>query len=434
MPLPAIAIKLCLSGKINAVWVILATVLFPCAYITYMVQQGAGPVVSDLASTKLLLDPGPRHRCYQYHDLGLNISHVNQAPECQSLLGYGGCPMWRYSSFDAASLNHNDLLVGGNGSLIDVLLFNNARINGTKPIEVSFDYYCPGCSIQQLTNNMQYNLLEFDQWIFEYDVTIRSPNGISEWSSMENSISSLSNSEKRRRYLNTEFIYQYPDPICTSRNDDMNNKSAAANVRSGPSSTRFKRFVNSSLPTADCPPLQSTISITHFDSDLANTTSVQLASPVDSDVTGNLGLRAIRNNTVLSLLSPTVVAHDSKTHITLDFKSIFQKYIQTNQASNSTNSTHSTDQLPASLNAHMIRIVSGAQGLSSIVVVRNVSAVLVKGNRKTGNLTTEGYGVLNQQEAPNVRVTAADAGSKQLATNNTVRWTWAEKRTRKFHA
>ena len=371
MPITPGAIKLFIAGKINAIVIFLAAVVFSGS-VSYIPHT---PSLTEAAveTTKLLLDPGPRHRCYQYQDLGTNHSHISKAPDCQAVQGYGGCPTWRYSSYKAKQ-GHRDLLIDRNGLLIGVLLINNASEVARNSSEVSLDYYYPGCSIQKLTNETQYNLLDFDTWMFEYDVTIQAAEttpvtDITNGSRLSNATAPETRS---RRYLRTEFIYQYPDPACSARNSTI-----ASNT------SNIAAFSNTT-----CAPLQSTISITHFDTALP------------SNITRSPSNNTSHNTSALQLLSTQTIKPSSRTHISLDFGSIYRQF--------STQLCHGTTSTPW-LNAHMFRVVSGAQGVDSVIEVGNVSAVLRK--RKEADKDRSGrYRILDQPKScPNVNVTTTGA-------------------------
>ncbi|MCJ1326135.1 hypothetical protein MMC10_002799 [Thelotrema lepadinum] len=341
--------RLSITGKTNAIIIILATIFLPCSYVTYYLR--ATNTVEAAAETKLLLDPGPRHRCYRYEDLGRNYSYSSRAPECEAVQGYSGCPTWRYSSYKSDQ-NHTDLLLNRSGSLIDVALVNNAHHVNQEPSEVSLDYYYPGCSIQKLSNRTQFNLLEYDQWVFEYDVTLRMDNHTALYMNATNSttLHSRYGPRQTRRYLRTEFVYQHPNPACAS----VNNPSAG---RGGIATS------NTTATNTTCPPLESTIAVTHLDTALTNTT-------FQSNILGSTS-----KSRVMHLLSSITFNPNTTTHISLDFKSLYQN-ISTTPCNQSINSSTQ----PAWLNAHMIRVVSGALGIDSVVEVGNVSAVLRKGN------------------------------------------------------
>lgn len=330
------------------------------------------------AQTKLLLDPGPRHRCFHYSDLKSNVSYISRFPECQPIKNYAGCPAWRYSSYNSKQ-EHSDLLTGENASLIGVTLVNNARGETGKPSEVSFDYYYPGCSIQKSNNTSQYNLLEFDQWVFEYDVTIHTSNAAPPQDKiMQNTTKSEGACQKAsRKYLATEFTYQYPDPACSFPRE-WNIKGANGTNSTALNNTAITTLNITNVP---CPTLSSTIRTIHFDS--------LLFSPANSSHQNATTARptlpeASTNYSTLDHFAPQPIAEDHEIHISLDFHALFEKY-STQLCGNS------SAQAPW-LNAHQIRIVSGSLGLDAVVEVGNVSAVLKKAVQGSGKRQGRGYG------------------------------------------
>ena len=367
--------RLSITTKINAILIILATIFLPCSYVTYHLLRATSPVEAA-TETKLLLDPGPRHKCYHYRDLAYNDSYISRAPECEAVQGYSGCPTWRYSSY-GSNKNHSDLLVNkDNGTLIDVALVNNARYANDEPSEVSLDYYYPGCSIQKLNNLTQFNLLDFDEWIFEYDVIIRADRSPPSCSNTTSNIT-LERRRQPRRYLTTEFIYQYPDPTCLSTNI----------------------ISTTTASQTTCQPLESTIRITHFDTAALSSNT----SHSRSHLLGESPSKSITHPD--SHLSSNHLNNEStpKTHhISLDFRLLYQQHQHlslfpttpsNNLSSSFSNTTNTTTtrktEEPPWLNAHMIRIVSGALGTNSVVEVGNVSAVLRKGDGKGASDTAD---------------------------------------------
>ena len=368
--------RLSITTKINAILIILATIFLPCSYVTYHLLRATSPVKAA-TDTKLLLDPGPRHKCYNYRDLAKGYSYISKASECEAVQGYSGCPTWRYSSY-GSNQNHSDLLVNkDNGALIDVALVNNARHVNDEPSQVSLDYYYPGCSIQKLNNLTQFNLLDFDQWIFEYDVTIRIDKSPLSYSNTTSNIT-FGNKEHRRqprRYLATKFIYQYPDTACLSTTNN--------------SSTGISAFNASTASHTACKPLESTIIMTHFDTAaLSDNSSYSYSN-------SHLLQSPSKSNTHHHHLSPNPnLLNETSTrthHISIDFKQLYHQHLSHTTPSNiyhsspnTSNTTTETAEEPAWLNAHMIRIVSGALGTDSVVEVGNVSAVLRKGKGTSG--------------------------------------------------
>ena len=346
MPVPALAIKHAIAGKISTAWMVLATILVHGSLVTYLLRASPAPT-----ETKLLLDPGPRHRCYHYQDLASNYSYISKVPECQPIKEYAGCPAWRYSSYNSGR-EHSELLMGTNVSMIDVTLVNNARARAD-PSEVSFDYYYPGCSIQRLSNARQYNLMNFDQWTFDYNVMIRSDN--STWADSKNTTEETWRRTIGQRYLATDFTYQYPASNCTT----PNGTNASNSTHTYPGTSNGPSF------SAACRPLERTIRVIHFDSLL------EAIGPLSN--TASLVSEPHSRPSTTTLLAPSIVQEDTGSRITLDFRALFQQYVLP--------SCNGSNPLPLWLHAHAISIVSGSQGLDSVMQVGNVSAVLRKGGK-----------------------------------------------------
>lgn len=332
MPINARSIKLCISGKFFGAWIALATILVPTTYLLSVVTA-VRPT-----STRLLLDPGPRHRCYSFSEIGPNGSdgtYTNRSvSECAQIPGYGGCPTWQYSWFNSGQ-KHQEFIDGGNGSLINVTLVNNAKGVTCNLTEVSFDYLYPGCAIEKLPNRTQYNLLNFDQWIFEFDVVVRGEKQTadtgrgayrknkSSWNKTQPGWSEANGCNgQARKYISTDFIYQWPDPACAGRN------------------------------TSDCPQLNNTISIIHYSPLHPNFTE----GPFETGQGHGVRLRAKES-----------IKNGVKTHIALDFRALFDQYQR--------EMCHGS-QMPPWLHVSTIRIVSGNRNTSSVVDIQNIQANL----------------------------------------------------------
>ena len=371
MPVPARSVKLCIAGKISAAWMFLATILVTGSFVNYMLNPS---LPQEIAATKLLLDPGPRHRCYRYQDLATNYSYVSKVPECQPIKEYAGCPAWRYSSYNSGQ-QHGELLAGANGSLIDVRLVNNARGAGGNGTEISFDYYEPGCSITKSSKTTQYNLLDYDQWTFEYDVTIQPDNKTRLWTggTWQSARRSSRNRALDRKYLATEFTYQYPDPSCSSSN-----------------STTYLSSNRTDFGNSSCKPLESTLRIIHFDSLLTLSPS-NTSNTTSGNGTSFLAPYGIESQpsttnptTTVTLSSTHQLPEGAKSHISLDFRDLYERFSSADAPCSNSSGTNSRSDHPPWLNAYVIRIVSGSVGTDSVIEVGNVSAVLKK-NTSAGN-------------------------------------------------
>ena len=353
MPISAKSIKLSIAGKVFGTWVALASIFVPTIYILSAVTS-----VRPVSTHQLLIDPGPRHRCYHFSELSVNGTDSLQTnksiSECGQIPGYGGCPTWQYSSFNDGQ-RHEDLVSGGNGSLINVTLINNAKGVTCNLTEVSFDYLYPGCAIEKLPNRTQYNLLDFDQWIFEYDVTVRKEEENhdvargayrkvkSSWNKTKSEPGEAELAEscdgKANKYLSTNFIYQWPDPGCAREN------------------------------SSNCPQLNNTISIVYY-------------SPLHQNFTQ--GPYQTNEGYGIRLRADSLIKKGVKTHIALDSRALFDQYQQ--------QLCHG-GQKPPWLHVSTIRIVSGTRNMSSIVDIQNVQATL-----KTGQDTS--VPLVNPADAP----------------------------------
>jgi hypothetical protein len=331
MPISSLDIKLSVSGKLFGLWVALVTVLVPASYILATVTQIAP------TDTQMLLDPGPRHLCYQFSDVhkDSNTTRTSKSvSQCSQVPGYAECPTWEYSWFNAGQ-KHEDLMTGGNGSLINVTLINNAE--GVSELsEVSLDYLYPGCAIQRWSNSTQYNLLNYDQWILEYDLQIRIQNNACiqnkkrssprSWNHTSANFSGCSNAQQ---FLSTEFVYQWPDPEC------------------------------SNLKNASCTMLNNTMSAIHY-------------YPTDSN--NKTGLFEGANMSKIVFQQWPRLNIDVETRVSLDFSSLFRQY---------------TPQIchgiqPAWVYLRLIRIVSSNININSTVEIHNIQATLRKRAKSSG--------------------------------------------------